>query len=164
MLRLNIFLLVLMIVSIDLVNGQSIKRMQMLGEYESTKVNGDFESTDTLWKQDKIPIIPIKLIEIDPFMSKTLILKWPNRFKILDFSPIPDIGFNLDNPTVYGKFKLKDDSLILRTKYSIQHFNKLAPKSRVKIKNRIRFAYKVLNNRHIQINSTFVLKKKEGFN
>ena len=64
--------------------------------------------------------------------SRTLKLNWNRRFTITNSREIPAYGLQTDNPTIHGSYKVKDDTLILTYRYSIQHFNKLSPKSRVK--------------------------------
>ncbi|GAB5416195.1 MAG: hypothetical protein Crog4KO_12210 [Crocinitomicaceae bacterium] len=66
--------------------------------------------------------------------GETLVIKRFGRFKIEGSNIITTYGLNTDNPTIYGRYKVKGDTLILKCRKSIQHFNKLAPKRSVKVK------------------------------
>jgi len=68
------------------------------------------------------------------FRSHSLFIKRFGRFEIKGPGTITDDGLNTDNPTIYGRYKKRGDTLILTYKKSIQHFNKSAPKRRVKVK------------------------------
>jgi len=90
--------------------------------------------------QDSVPstglpeIRTIGPIVVREWRDEVLIIKRWRRFKIEGSSVITAYGLNTDNPTIYGRYKSKGDSIILTFKKSIQHFNKLAPKQRVKVK------------------------------
>jgi len=91
-------------------------------------------------------LLRINFVEISKFSFRALFLKRFGRVKITNTMGINTLGLNTDNPTVYGRFKIVNDSLIIKTKYSIQHFNHLAPKRRVKKKSDKIYRFKVLEN------------------
>ena len=73
--------------------------------------------------------------------ASRLFLKRFGRFKILGDQTITDLGLNTDNPTIYGRFRKRGDTVFLKYRKSIQHFNKLAPKRRVKVKMHTKYQY-----------------------
>ncbi len=75
----------------------------------------------------------VTVIDIQ-WQGETLVIKRFGRFKIEGSNIITAYGLNTDNPSIYGRYKMKGDTLILKCRKSIQHFNKLAPKRRVKVK------------------------------
>lgn len=102
--------------------------------------------------QDSLPStgLPILKIEtpivLNAWNDETLEIKSFRRFKINGSHIITTYGLNSDNPTVYGRYKVKEDTLVLTCKKSIQHFNKLAPKRRVKQKLEITYRFVLLND------------------
>lgn len=150
-----LILLVILILVHEVSYGQ-VNRKSLLGNYECIKTTDNKSSIDTVgWQNDTIPILKINIVEVSNFSSKTLILKRNNRVIIMDNSPITDIGINIDNPTIYGKYKIKGDSIIIRAKYSIQHFNALAPNKRVKLKLDTVYRFKVMDDGQLQISPNF---------
>ena len=107
------------------------KRGSVCGNYSVLHVIQPIQTPDTLesigWP---VRVYPVVFIEFDG--SHTLKLKMNRRFKLTSFRAIKDYGLNKDNPTIYGTYKVKNDTLILEYHYMIQHFNNLAPKSREK--------------------------------
>lgn len=99
---------------------------------------------------DSVPSIGPTIVRVDPnvlvagWYDRTLEIKSFGRFKINGSKWITAYGLNTDNPTIYGRFRVTGDTLILECKKSIQHFNKLAPKQRVKtnLSNEYRFVIK----------------------
>jgi len=73
--------------------------------YESINVKSDEISIDTIRMGERIPIIALEFIELDPFGSETLILKWPNRFKIYNYSLIFILGLELIIQQYFGNSK-----------------------------------------------------------
>lgn len=103
------------------------------GKYKACSVPINRDSIDSVRNLYPVRrVYPVFFIEFKP--SQTLYLKWNGRFKITDNGPIPAIGLNTDHPTIYGRYSIKNDTLILKYRYTIQHFNKLAEKRRVKHK------------------------------
>ncbi len=90
--------------------------------------------------EDSLPSIGLPIVRINPaiiraeWRDEKLVIKPFRRFKIEGSGLITTYGLNTDNPTIYGRYKKKGGTLILRCKKSIQHFNKMAPKQRVKVK------------------------------
>ena len=151
------FLLVIVLMTVvhNSIYGQ-VEKLSLIGEYEPQKTKDAVASTDTGGMQgDSIPILRMKVIELNEFQAKTLIMKRFKRIKIIDKSPITCLGLNIDNPTVYGKFIIVGDSIIIRAKYSIQHFNKLAPKRRVKTKLAKTFKFKIINENQLEISPNY---------
>lgn len=107
---------------------------QVRGEYIHQCKYPD-TSTDTvqLFPERGGPELPEIVIRTS-FWDQNLILKPFGRFKIPGAKVLTTLGLNTDTPTLYGTHKRVKDTLILRYKYSIQHFNKLAPKRRIKTK------------------------------
>lgn len=148
------FLLVIALMTVvhHSIYGQ-VEKLCLIGEYELQKTTDAVASTDTVGMQDdSIPILNITVIELQ---AQTLILKRFKRIKIIDKSPITTLGLNIDNPTVYGKFKIVGDSIIIQAKYSIQHFNKLAPRRRVKTKLVRTFKFKIINENELEISPNY---------
>jgi hypothetical protein len=91
-------------------------------------------------------------IVVRKYSGETLVIKSLGRFKIEGSNIITAYGLNTDNPTVYGRYKVKSDTLILTYKKSIQHFNKLAPKRRVKTKRDEVYRYIIRENGKLEEN------------
>ena len=137
-----------------------VEKISLRGDYECGKTTDAAASIDTLEMQfDSIPILRITSIELNGFQSHTLILKRFKRFKIIDKSVITYLGLNSDNPTIYGKFKIVGDSVIIKTKYSIQHFNKHAPKRRLKTKLAKTYKFMIINENQLEISPNYSWKK-----
>lgn len=130
-----------------------ITKASLRGKYECIMVTDNASTIDTVgWQNDTLPIYRINKVELNYFPLRTLILTRCNRVKIIDNSPIMDIGLNVDNPTIYGRFTLEGDTIVIRAKYSIQHFNSLTPKGRVKCKVDMVYRFKILSNGQLQVN------------
>lgn len=78
--------------------------------------------------------------------GEKLIIKRFGRFKIEGSGTVTDLGLNRDNPTIYGRYKLRDTTLTLKCRKSIQHFYKLAEKRRVKVKMDKAYLYAIDEN------------------
>ena len=133
-----------------------IGRRSLIGEYCCVKVTKEFPSIDTM----KIHVNvnqeqQLTTIMYSEFYNKILKLKWFHRVKIIDKSGITCLGLNIDNPTVYGKFKIVGDSIFIHAKYSIQHFNKLAPKKRVKTKMDKTYVFEIINEHQLMVSPNY---------
>jgi len=107
---------------------------QLKGEYEYHCPPPDFVSDTITDPVREGGPVTVQGLVINEMSGKKLILKPCGLFEIPGDRIITTYGLNTDNPTIYGKYKRSEDTLILRYKHSIQHFNKLAPKRRVKTK------------------------------
>lgn len=133
-----------------------VNERKLFGEYQICKTSGKVHLVDTTWT-DTIPSIRISVVDLPRFLhSQNLILKRGGRFKIIDHSNIPTIGFNLDNPTIYGKYKRVRDTLILTYKKSIQHFSTSGPgPKKVKKKLNGSFKFKIADSGQLKISSKY---------
>lgn len=131
-----------------------------MGTYECRKDPDNVASLDTVgFQQDSIPILSVQMVELNHFPAKVLILKRNHRMEMSDKSGITDIGLNLDNPTIYGRFHLEGDTIEIEAKYSIQHFNSLAPKRRVKRKLDTVYRFAVLPDGRLQVSPNYAWAK-----
>lgn len=153
-------ILMLLVLILHLSVFGQFQRKILLGDYViiQTKLRTTFFDSSSISKK-KDPILKIEPIVINYFPGGTLFLKRYKRFMILNETPITCLGLNTDNATVFGKYKVKGDTIIFLCKYSIQHFNQLAQKRRVKIKMDTIYKYKIQENRELQIDSNFVWRK-----
>lgn len=106
--------------------------------------------------------LQIERIIFNEFQSKCLVLRPFQRVIIVDNSPINDLGLNIENPTIYGKFKIIEDTLVIKSKYSIQHFYKSAPKRRIKQKFEKVHYFKIISNGKLEINEYFFWEKVDS--
>ncbi len=121
------------------------------------------KTEDSTSKEDN-EILSISAIQIPPFRyGQVLELKRWGRFEIIDYSPIPDIGLNTDNPTIYGRYHRKGDSLFLRCEKSIQHFAyPEKSKQTQKIILDKEYVFYILADGSLQCNVHWVWRKREG--
>ncbi|MCR9173709.1 MAG: hypothetical protein NXI10_14500 [bacterium] len=117
---------------------------------------------DTLPRREIPPVQIVGPIVVRRFSDETLIIKSCGRFKIEGSNMITAYGLNTDNPTVYGRYKIVNDSIILTYKKSIQHFNKLAPKRRVKTKRNEVYRYLLQEDGVLKENEYCFWKRKEN--
>lgn len=115
---------------------------------------------------DSLPTIGLPIIRTISFVhlewrDQTLVIRRFGRFKIKGSNVITAYGLNSDNPTIYGRYKKKGDTLILKCRKSIQHFNKLAPNRRVKVKMTQVYTYVILEDGRLQTAECCFWKKEE---
>ena len=151
----KILLFVIGIISTCNSYGQ-VDRQSLIGKYEPQKTNDQIPSIDTVEIQDgSLHIISVTAFGINEFPSRTLILKRFKRIKIIDNSPITTYGYNIDNPTLYGKFKIVGDSIVIEVKYSIQHFSSSGPNKRIKTKLDRTYTFKIIDENQLMINPNY---------
>lgn len=153
--RVYFFITTILFLFVTTLTKAQVNRYQLYGEYgvQFSKV-----------QQIEKPKNPLQLEKIifNEFQSKSLVLKPLNRVIIVDYSPINDLGLNIENPTIYGKFKIIEDTLVIKSKYSIQHFYKSAPKRRVKQKFEKVHYFKIISNGKLEINEYFFWEKVDS--
>lgn len=151
----RLLIIPLMVLAHHSIYGQ-VERNSLIGEYEARRTTRTVTSTDTVAIQDdSIPIIRLTAVEVNNFTSRILILKRCKKIRIIDPSPITDWGLNTDNPIIFGTFKIVGDSIIIKAKYSIQHFNKLSPKRRVKTKLEKTYTFAIISQNEIMISTNY---------
>ncbi|MDG1331194.1 MAG: hypothetical protein P8P74_02615 [Crocinitomicaceae bacterium] len=131
----NVFKL-LLLAAMAMLSSSSTAQNTMgsaIGEYSVYYIPVNRDSIDSIRKTRPVRSVdPIYFQEYNS--SQSLKLKWNRRFKITNDSGITDLGLNTDNPTIYGRYTIKNDTLTLKYHHTIQHFNKLAEERRVKTK------------------------------
>ena len=142
-----------------------IGRKSLIGEYSCVNVTKGLAPIDTIEIQVNVNLEKqLATIVFSEFYNKILIMKRCHRVKIIDKSPINDLGLNVDHPTIYGKFKIVGDSIFIHAKYSIQHFNKLAPKRRVKTKVDKTYKFKIINENQLKVSPNYLWIKNTFHN
>lgn len=151
----KLLIIAILLLVIHTASGQ-VGRRSLVGIYESQFTKEHIDSFDSVPKEvDSLQIVTLKAIEINEFQLHTLFVKRFKRVEIVDNSPIPDIGLNDDNPTLYGKFKIIGDSLNIRLNYSIQHFNVPFLNKRIKVKFSETYKFKIINENQLMIDSSY---------
>jgi hypothetical protein len=108
----------------------------------------------------RLPIINIVSIVHYEWRDQTLVIRRFGQFKIKGSNIITAYGLNSDNPTIYGRYKKKGDTLILKCRKSIQHFNKLASNRREKVKMTQVYKYVISDDGRLQ-SSEYCFWRKE---
>lgn len=131
----TVLLFVLLLSSVSLAQKKGRYRHDCILPRDTTSTIQDSLPTNG------IPEIHRVFVVHNRWSRETLVIKWFGRFKIEGDGIITAYGLNTDNPTTYGRYRKKKDTLILTCRKSIQHFNSLAPKRRVKTKTNAVYRY-----------------------